>query len=52
MNTFEKHMQSNKSHTANGWSTEVTIQSFPHGISKNQNKIRITKLTKKNNIGI
>ena len=47
MNTFEKHMQSNKSHTANGWSTEVTIQSFPLGISKNKKKIRITKLTKK-----
>ena len=38
MNSFEKHMQSNKSLTANGWSTEVTIQTFPHGISKNKKK--------------
>ena len=38
MNTFEKHMQSNKSLTANGWSTEVTIQSFPNGICKSKKK--------------
>ena len=38
MNTFQKHMQSNKSEIAKGWSTEVTIQSFPHGTSKNKNK--------------
>ena len=52
MNTFEKHMQSNKSLTANGWSTEVTIQSFPNGICKNKKKVKITKLIKKNNIDI
>ena len=38
LNVFEKHMQSNESLTVNGWSTEVTIQSFPHGVSKNRKK--------------
>ena len=47
MNSFEKHMQSNKSLTANGWSTEVTIQTFPHGISKNNKKNKINNISKK-----
>ena len=40
-------MQSNKSLTANGWSTEVTIQSFPHGISKNSKKNKLNNVNKK-----
>ena len=31
-------MQSNKSLTANGWETEVTIQSFHSGYNKNNKK--------------
>ena len=38
LNVFEKHMQSNKSLTANGRETEVTIQSFPSGYNKNNKK--------------
>ena len=49
MNTFEKHMQSNRSLTANGWSTEVTIQSFPNGISKNK-KNKDSQISKKKTI--
>ena len=37
-------MQSNKSLTANGWSTEVTIQS---GVSKNRKKNKDSKINKK-----
>ena len=40
-------MQSNKSLTVNGWSTEVTIQSFPHGVSKNRKKSKDSKINKK-----
>ena len=47
LNSFEKHMQSNKALTANGWSTEVTIQSFPNGISKNNKKNKLRKSSKK-----
>ena len=41
-------MQSNKSLTANGWETEVTIQSFPRGYSKNNKKNKNQKNNKKN----
>ena len=41
-------MQSNKSLTANGWETEVTIQSFPSGYSKNNKKNKNQKNNKKN----
>ena len=40
-------MQSNKSLTANGWETEVTIQSFPSGYTKNNKKNSNQKSNKK-----
>ena len=48
LNVFEKHMQSNKSLTAKGWETLVTIQTFPSGYSKN-NKKNIKQKSRKRN---
>ena len=38
LNIFEHFMQSNRALVANGWETNVIIQMFPYGPSKNKKK--------------